>query len=717
MIVQAGKISAATAQRDRILLVSRIAVLADKLAPSLAPALRAPWEDAIQYVGTMGPVTIAEISVHRHSENLRRALLALYKRAAMVFGNLADQELGAAVVEKKSLADMFWQAQNAWALKNAATKVKDINKVTEGRIRTTIRYGLDAGATNYDITKMLREQQGLSKLRAARIARTETHTASVHAIQESTRVRAEELELVMMRVWTSANDARTRSAHRKANGQERGMEEPFDVGGEKLMFPGDPAGRADNVINCRCVLQYRQDKRGKVPVKPTPPPSVTPDRDRYAGFGINKDVDTSNLPLARGAAWKDLSNHKYRTLLEERARDGELIEIVPSMDDLYKYATHPDFVSRHDTTVYFGLQGDKFKGMKVGDQFSALGARSAAYEKNRALTYAGDRGTVFELMVPKGNRLVHAKVLDVREAVLLPGSKFRVVSLMDDGTVKLELLSDGAEYIKELKSFQDRLIALAAKLKPPPMKPVSEQPPLIQPEGFVRAGSLDESIDGFRKLNISVGTDLEELGYTAQGELLKGVEDARKVVSEMHDTFPGLDRMVTRSPGKGIESLKVFNSDTVLFGEDGVRGHYIPPKRELRISDRLVRNSSSVPNVNPDTFLVADDYASTLRHEYGHHVERSLLSEEETISFRNLFSPPDEFGRPTWSDFGHGRRETEERAARFFGRVSKYAGTNQSEGFAECFSAYTSPNYHLAKKKLPRKLEGFFEKLLGKKGT
>ena len=28
--------------------------------------------------------------------------------------------------------------------------------------------------------------------------------------------------------------------------------DPFLVGGEQLLYPGDPAGSSENVINCRC---------------------------------------------------------------------------------------------------------------------------------------------------------------------------------------------------------------------------------------------------------------------------------------------------------------------------------------------------------------------------------------------------------------------------------------------------------------------------------
>jgi hypothetical protein len=32
----------------------------------------------------------------------------------------------------------------------------------------------------------------------------------------------------------------------------------FDVGGEKLKYPGDPRGSAGNVIQCRCAVVYER---------------------------------------------------------------------------------------------------------------------------------------------------------------------------------------------------------------------------------------------------------------------------------------------------------------------------------------------------------------------------------------------------------------------------------------------------------------------------
>lgn len=55
-----------------------------------------------------------------------------------------------------------------------------------------------------------------------------------------------------MKEWLATPGGRTRDAHAAASGQQRPINEPFSVGGQALMYPGDPAGRLDNVIQCRC---------------------------------------------------------------------------------------------------------------------------------------------------------------------------------------------------------------------------------------------------------------------------------------------------------------------------------------------------------------------------------------------------------------------------------------------------------------------------------
>ena len=68
--------------------------------------------------------------------------------------------------------------------------------------------------------------------------------------------------LKLQKEWVSAQDERTRQSppdefdHVEADGQVVGMKDAFTVGGEQLMFPGDPGASAGNLINCRCSVVY-----------------------------------------------------------------------------------------------------------------------------------------------------------------------------------------------------------------------------------------------------------------------------------------------------------------------------------------------------------------------------------------------------------------------------------------------------------------------------
>jgi uncharacterized protein with gpF-like domain len=65
--------------------------------------------------------------------------------------------------------------------------------------------------------------------------------------------------------WVSAQDDRVRDGahgyadHASANGQEVALDDKFTVPPDASMNgPGDPNSTPDQVINCRCVLVYKQ---------------------------------------------------------------------------------------------------------------------------------------------------------------------------------------------------------------------------------------------------------------------------------------------------------------------------------------------------------------------------------------------------------------------------------------------------------------------------
>ena len=101
--------------------------------------------------------------------------------------------------------------------------------------------------------RLLRKQlKGYSKYQALRVVRTETTRAANFGIQQSATSVFAGRDLIKR--WSTSLDGRERDWHGRANNQERPKNDPFVVGGEYLMRPGE--GSARNVINCRCSAVY-----------------------------------------------------------------------------------------------------------------------------------------------------------------------------------------------------------------------------------------------------------------------------------------------------------------------------------------------------------------------------------------------------------------------------------------------------------------------------
>jgi hypothetical protein len=95
----------------------------------------------------------------------------------------------------------------------------------------------------------------LSLGRSRVIARTETHAAALFAQIESGRQAEKDLNIELVKTWLPTLDNRTREDHAEmASYGAIPLDEKFTVGGEEMDRPGDPAGSAAQVCNCRCTL-------------------------------------------------------------------------------------------------------------------------------------------------------------------------------------------------------------------------------------------------------------------------------------------------------------------------------------------------------------------------------------------------------------------------------------------------------------------------------
>jgi uncharacterized protein with gpF-like domain len=88
--------------------------------------------------------------------------------------------------------------------------------------------------------------------RARVIARTEVTRAMNAGVQGAGAEMARVTGRILSKTWHAHSDDRTRTDHRTVDGQKVPFHQPFQVGAWNLMFPGDPNGPADEVINCRC---------------------------------------------------------------------------------------------------------------------------------------------------------------------------------------------------------------------------------------------------------------------------------------------------------------------------------------------------------------------------------------------------------------------------------------------------------------------------------
>lgn len=130
-----------------------------------------------------------------------------------------------------------------------AEKVKNINETTLRQLKEELEEGLRKEESISQLKERIqRVYVQATGHRAETIARTESLRANNFATQEAYL----QSDVVKGKKWLATRDTRTREAHSDADEQVVKLNEAFTVGGEKLMYPGDPNGSAENTINCRC---------------------------------------------------------------------------------------------------------------------------------------------------------------------------------------------------------------------------------------------------------------------------------------------------------------------------------------------------------------------------------------------------------------------------------------------------------------------------------
>jgi len=140
----------------------------------------------------------------------------------------------------------------SWMERQMEETSEVINVTTHKKLTGEFAASFADGETRDQLIKRIEEAyEGISKGRAASIARTEVHSVNQYANIEGYRQAN-----MPIKIWVSVIDSETRGMdimdeadHVSLDGEEVPLDMPFSNG---LMYPGDKRGGPAEYINCRC---------------------------------------------------------------------------------------------------------------------------------------------------------------------------------------------------------------------------------------------------------------------------------------------------------------------------------------------------------------------------------------------------------------------------------------------------------------------------------
>jgi len=153
-----------------------------------------------------------------------------------------------------------------WILGNTGVSISQISDTTLQIVKRIIAKGGEEGLGARQIGKLIRDETKgtFTRYRATVIARTE----GTRGASEGAKIGAKQWENITgqtkWKAWSASSDIRTRDSHLAMVGSKpiRG-DGKFNVGGTQMEAPGDEAGGAGNVVNCRCRVYYMSERIAK----------------------------------------------------------------------------------------------------------------------------------------------------------------------------------------------------------------------------------------------------------------------------------------------------------------------------------------------------------------------------------------------------------------------------------------------------------------------
>ena len=208
---------------------------------------------------TIGDVQ-AQASREIDTTGIELLLTKIYKRVGADFAKLTIKDLNSQKAQRIEID--YWEDYFVrYSRTKLGQKISWIAGTTKQvMIDVVSRLGTIAGTEGWSIAtyrnKLQEEFAFMNRYRAERIARTEIMVASNVGTLEGGRNAG----IPVKKRWDPIVDQWSRPDHAAMAGVEPiGIDEMFNVGGVMMQQPGDGAGGAEHVINCRCGLTIVPD--------------------------------------------------------------------------------------------------------------------------------------------------------------------------------------------------------------------------------------------------------------------------------------------------------------------------------------------------------------------------------------------------------------------------------------------------------------------------
>lgn len=215
-----------------------------------------------QYANALGDSTKRPAILAKHKARMKALLDRLWMESGVDMANhIGKQEKAIQGWQKKQeegdipstlIANNVMQS---WIARYGGAKIVGIARTTQDDVTSIINDSIEQGLSERQTAKAIKSLSAFKgSSRAGTIARTETHSAA----NVSAHATAKAAGVTMRREWVASKSERTRKAHRDADGQIVGMDEPFKIEGYELMYPSDYGSGAPArlTINCRCAVAY-----------------------------------------------------------------------------------------------------------------------------------------------------------------------------------------------------------------------------------------------------------------------------------------------------------------------------------------------------------------------------------------------------------------------------------------------------------------------------